>query len=52
MVTTDIISISKGEKGKPGEIRGTIESGISVGKIYKNTGFGVYGIIENKINYK
>lgn len=48
MVTTDIISISKGEKGKPGEIRGTIESGISVGKIYKNTGFGVYGIIENK----
>lgn len=52
LVTTDIISISKGEKGKPGEIRGTIESGISVGKIYKNTGFGVYGIIENKINYK
>ena len=48
LVTTDIISISKGEKGKPGEIRGTIESGISVGKIYKNTGFGVYGIIENK----
>ena len=48
LITANILSIKKGVKGTPGEIRGTIESGISVGKIYKNTGFGVYGIIENK----
>ena len=48
LVTTDILSISKGEKGKPGEIRGTIETGTNVGKIYKNTNFGVYGTIANK----
>lgn len=48
LVTTDILSINKGEKGKPGEIRGTIETGTNVGKIYKNTNFGVYGTIANK----
>ncbi len=48
LVTTDILSINKGEKGKPGEIRGTIEAGTKIGKIYKNTSFGIYGTIESK----
>ncbi len=37
---------SKGEKGKPGEIRGTIESGYTLGRITKNTAFGVYGMLD------
>lgn len=48
LVTTNILSIVKGEKGSPGEIRGTIENGVSFGSIYKNTKYGVYGSIINK----
>lgn len=45
LVTTNILSIQKGEKGTPGEIKGTIESGYTIGQISKNTPFGVYGIL-------
>lgn len=48
LVTTNILSIVKGEKGNPGEIRGTIENGVNIGNIYKNTEFGVYGNITDK----
>lgn len=48
LVTTNILSIVKGEKGAPGEIRGTIENGVSFGNIYKNTKYGVYGNVLNK----
>lgn len=48
LVTTSILSIQKGEKGSPGEIRGTIEQGVKLGNIYKNTAFGVYGKITNQ----
>ena len=47
LVTTEIIDIVKGEDGSPGEIRGTIDNGTSLGNIYKNTGFGIYGNIDN-----
>ena len=50
LVTANIISINKGEKGKPGEIRGTIDNGYEIGSIYKNTNFGVYGSLKNKNN--
>ncbi|MCI9245822.1 MAG: SpoIVB peptidase [Clostridia bacterium] len=46
LVTTNILNIQKGEKGKPGEIRGTIESGYTLGRVTKNTAFGVYGILD------
>lgn len=45
LVTTNILDIQKGERGTPGEIRGTIESGYTIGQISKNTQFGVYGIL-------
>lgn len=48
LVSTQILSIVKGEKGAPGEIRGSIENGITIGDISKNTDFGVYGTITNK----
>ena len=50
LVTTNILSVVKGEKGTPGEIRGTIESGHTIGDISKNTAFGVFGSL-NKPTY-
>ena len=50
LVTTNILSINKGTKGNPGEIRGTIEAGHTIGTISKNTKFGVFGTV-NKTPY-
>ncbi len=50
LTTSSIISIKKGEKGNPGEIRGTIESGIKIGDVYKNGNFGISGLVTNKEN--
>ena len=47
VVTATIVNIEKGEKGKPGEIKGNISSGKEVGKISKNTSFGIYGKLDN-----
>ena len=52
LVETKIVSITKGEKGKPGEVRGNIETGTKIGDVSKNTAFGIYGSIneKNKLN--
>lgn len=50
LTTSTIIAIKKGEKGNPGEIRGTIEAGLKLGEIYKNGIFGICGNITNKEN--
>ena len=50
LITANILSIKKGVKGPPGEIRGTIENGYNIGTISKNTNLGVYGTVTNK-NY-
>lgn len=47
LVTANIVDIVKGEDGTPGEIRGSIERGESLGNISKNTNFGVYGDVTN-----
>lgn len=47
LVTANIISIVKGEKGNPGEILGTINNENSIGEIENNTSFGVYGQVKN-----
>ncbi|MBP3255929.1 MAG: SpoIVB peptidase [Clostridia bacterium] len=47
LVTTNIVLIQKGEKGKPGEIKGSIEGGKKLGEISKNTKFGIVGNISN-----
>lgn len=47
IVTSKIVSIIKGEKGKPGELRGTIDNGKMIGEVYKNTNFGIYGKLSN-----
>ena len=46
-VTTRILKITKGEIGIPGKIQGTIENQKNIGKIFKNTKFGVYGEVDN-----
>lgn len=40
---TSIVSIIKAENGKTGKIQGVVEGQEDIGKIYKNTYYGVYG---------
>ncbi|MBR2745067.1 MAG: SpoIVB peptidase [Clostridia bacterium] len=50
LVKSNLVSITKGEKNKPGEIKGFIDSSRSIGQIYKNTNLGVYGNVSNVQN--
>lgn len=52
LVTTEIISIKKGEKENPGEIKGTVVNQQEIGNVEKNTVFGIYGDITylNRLN--
>ncbi len=43
----NIVSIIKGYKDEPGKIQGAIKSGSTIGSIYKNTQYGIYGVIKN-----
>ncbi len=47
LVTSKIISLKKGEKENPGEIKGTIVNQQTIGQVSKNTQFGVYGTLNN-----
>lgn len=46
----NILSIVKGEKEEPGKIQGSIKNNTIIGSIYKNTQFGIYGIVKNLKN--
>lgn len=48
LVNSNILSIKKGKKGNPGELRGSIEGQSKVGDIVKNTQLGVFGKVRNK----
>ena len=52
VVTTNVVDIEKGEEGKPGQIKGTVTNGQTIGEVYTNTEFGIYGKItsKNKLN--
>lgn len=50
LITSQILSIIKGEKGKPGEIRGIISKGVKIGEIIMNTGFGIFGNVTQVSN--
>ena len=50
LVTSNLVAIKKGEKGTPGEIKGSIDSGVTIGNISKNTNLGVFGLVSNKNN--
>lgn len=46
----NIVSIIKGLKEEPGKIQGAIKSKSVIGNIYKNTQYGIYGVIKNLTN--
>lgn len=46
-ITTRILNITKGEKGIPGKIQGTIENQKNIGVISENSKFGIYGKVDN-----
>ena len=46
----NILSVVKGQKDEPGKIQGTIKNNSIIGSIYKNTKYGIYGIIKNEEN--
>jgi len=48
----NIVSIIKGEYEEPGKIQGSIKNNSEIGNIYKNTEYGIYGIIKNTTNLK
>lgn len=39
----NILSIQKGESGEPGEIKGSIAKKETIGNVFKNSKFGIYG---------
>lgn len=47
LVTSKVISIKKGEVENPGEIKGTILNQQTIGRVSKNTQFGIYGTLDN-----
>ena len=51
LVGSRMISIRKGEKNNPGEIRGIIDSADVIGNIRKNTNYGVFGATYDMSNY-
>ena len=46
----NIVSIVKGIEEEPGKIQGAIRGNSMIGNIYKNTEYGIYGIIKNPFN--
>ena len=47
-----IVSIVKGKDGDPGKIQGSIKQDSVIGSIYKNTPYGIYGMIKEPNNIK
>lgn len=47
IVTSKVISIQKSEVGEAGEIRGIISGQDNLGKVFKNTEFGIFGRLDN-----
>ena len=46
----NIVSIVKGMEEEPGKIQGVIKGNSTIGNIYKNTEYGIYGVIKNQNN--
>lgn len=51
VIRSRVISIEQGKRGKPGEIRGVFyETDEPLGKLEKNSDYGVYGELQNEID--
>lgn len=51
LVGSRLLSIKKGMKNEPGEIRGVVNSSEIIGNISKNTNLGVFGNVYNMSSY-
>lgn len=50
IIKSRVVSIEQGKRGKPGEIRGVFyETNEPIGKLEKNTDFGVYGELKKNL---
>lgn len=47
VVESNITSVKKGEKGNPGELKGSFTTNKSRGKIILNTEYGIYGLLSD-----
>lgn len=47
IVTSNIVNVTKGKKGIPGEIKGSISNGTLIGHVNENTNFGIFGDVED-----
>lgn len=52
VLIADIVSVKKGEKGSPGELRGTFLADNIVGSVAENTECGIYGKVTNSDAFK
>lgn len=49
LVNSKIVSVNKGKKGIPGEIKGSITNQPTIGTVTKNSNFGIFGELEENI---
>lgn len=47
VTTAHVVSILKGKKGSPGEMKGTLSNQSTIGSIAKNTRLGIFGKLNN-----
>lgn len=50
--SVNIVSIVKGKEKEPGKIQGAIKGNSIIGNIYKNTEYGIYGMIKDSTALK
>lgn len=48
MVNSKIINVTKGQKGFPGEIKGSISKETAIGEVNQNTNFGIFGTLSSQ----
>lgn len=50
--SVNIVSIVKGKEKEPGKIQGAIKGNSIIGNVYKNTEYGIYGMIKDSASLK
>ena len=51
LVNAKILTVKPGQKGEPGELRGTIINQNTIGAVYKNTDFGIFGSLNDLTSF-
>ena len=48
VVTTTVSDIVRGQRSNPGEIKGSIADSETLGQLFSNTHFGIYGVLTDR----